>query len=81
MTVMSESNDQAQPAQRGVTNIVISCDSCAMRATPACDDCMITAMYGHERHEAVVFDLAEQRAVRGLVAAGLVPALRHREAI
>jgi hypothetical protein len=30
---------------------------------------------------AVVFDLDEQRAVRLLASAGLVPTLRHREAI
>ena len=34
-----------------------------------------------EQQEAVVLDLAEQRAVLLLAAAGLVPALRHREAI
>lgn len=61
--------------------LTISCDTCVMRATTACDDCMVTAMYGVEEHQAVVLDLSEQRAVRLLVAAGLVPALRHREAI
>ena len=52
-----------------------------MRATVACDDCMVTALYGMAEHQAVVLDLAEQRAVRLLVDAGMVPALRHREAI
>ena len=61
--------------------LTISCDTCVMRATTACNDCMVTAMYGMEEHQAVVLDLSEQRAVRLLVAAGLVPALRHREAI
>lgn len=62
-------------------SLTISCDTCIMRATVACDDCMITAMYGVAEHQAVVLDLAEQRAVRLLVDAGMVPALRHREAI
>jgi len=61
--------------------LTISCDTCIMRATVACGDCMVTAIYGREEHHAVVLDLAEQRAVRLLVDAGLVPALRHREAI
>ena len=61
--------------------LTINCSTCVMRATECCDDCMVTALYGHHPHEAVVFDIAEQRAVRLLVAAGLVPALRHREAI
>jgi hypothetical protein len=61
--------------------LTISCDTCIMRATVACDDCMVTALYGMTEHQAVVLDLAEQRAVRLLVDAGMVPALRHREAI
>jgi hypothetical protein len=61
--------------------LTITCSTCVMRATECCDDCMVTALYRHHPHEAVVFDIAEQRAVRLLVAAGLVPALRHREAI
>jgi hypothetical protein len=66
------------------THITITCDSCVMRHTDACDDCMVTFLY--ERDEApvtsaVVLDLDEQRAVRLLAAAGLVPTLKHREAI
>ncbi len=69
----------------------ISCDTCVMRQTDACSDCLITFLYerqdapvGELRGEsegAVVLDLAEQRALRLLVSAGLVPTLRHREAI
>ena len=60
--------------------ISISCDTCAMRASDHCGDCVVTFLC--ERDEgAVVLDLAEQRAVRLLAAAGLVPTLRHREAI
>lgn len=60
--------------------LVISCDTCAMRATPACDDCVVTFLCEREGDDAVVLDLAEQRAVRLLAEAGLVPTLRHREA-
>jgi hypothetical protein len=39
-------------------------------------------MSGHgESIDAVVLDLAEERAVRLLAAAGMIPALQHREAI
>jgi hypothetical protein len=59
--------------------ITISCDSCAMQHTTACDDCVVTFLCQHD--QAVVFDMAEQRAMRLLADAGLVPTLKHREAI
>jgi hypothetical protein len=61
------------------TTITISCESCIMQHTTACDDCVVT--FFDRTDNAVVFDIAEQRAVRLLVAAGLVPSLKHREAI
>ena len=77
----SSQPSQSSPSSLSSGSITISCDTCIMRATVACDDCMVTAMYGMVEHQAVVLDLAEQRAVRLLVDAGMVPALRHREAI
>lgn len=59
----------------------ISCDSCAMRASHWCADCVVTFICDRSEHEAVVLDLAEQRAVRLLASAGMIPMLRHREAI
>jgi hypothetical protein len=61
----------------------ISCDTCAMRASPACGDCLVTFLCEEgdddaARAGALVLDIAEQRAVRMLVAAGLVPTIRHR---
>jgi hypothetical protein len=61
-----------------MTNFSISCDDCTMRHTPTCDDCVVTFLCNREPDEAVVFDVAEERAVRLLGAAGLVPTLRHR---
>lgn len=63
--------------------IIITCDSCVMRHSHHCDDCMVTFLCGSEEAppDAVVFDIAEVRAVRLLAAAGLVPSLKHREAI
>jgi hypothetical protein len=65
------------------THITISCDTCVMRHTAACDECVVTFLFerDHEPAPAIVLDLDEQRAVRLLAAAGLVPTLKHREAI
>jgi len=59
----------------------IDCDQCVMQHTTACDDCMVSFIVGREPGEAVVFDVAEARALRALSTAGLVPELRHRPRI
>jgi hypothetical protein len=60
------------------TSFTISCADCTMRATPACDDCVVTFLCEREPDDAVTIDLAEERAVRLLADAGLVPRLRHQ---
>ena len=55
----------------------IDCDECVMQATAACDDCVVSFLVGREPGDAVVIDVAEERAVRMLARAGLVPELRH----
>lgn len=67
-------------AVHGRAPVVIDCGTCVMRLTSACRDCMVTALLDHRPDDALVFDLAEYRAVRLLADAGLVPSLRHREA-
>jgi hypothetical protein len=62
----------------GSTSFTIDCDTCVMRRTRACDDCLVTFLCERPARDAVVLDLAEVRAVRLLADAGLVPALRHR---
>jgi hypothetical protein len=52
-----------------------------MRRTDACADCVVTFFCDRDVHDGVVMDLAEQRAVRLLASAGLVPSLRHRPAV
>jgi hypothetical protein len=59
--------------------MVISCDECVRQHSEACEDCIVTHLLGADDH-GVVIPLAEERAVRLLVKAGLVPALRHRTA-
>lgn len=55
----------------------ISCDDCTMQHTSACDDCVVSFICGREPDDAVVIDVAEQRAMRLLARSGLVPELRH----
>ena len=56
----------------------INCDDCVMQHTSACDDCVVSFIVGREPGEAIVIDVEEERAVRMLADAGLVPELRHR---
>jgi len=55
----------------------IDCDDCRMQHTSVCDDCVVSFIVGREPGDAVIIDVEEERAVRWLSRAGLVPALRH----
>lgn len=55
----------------------IDCDECTKRDTDVCADCVVTFICSRESDEAVVIDVAEERAIRLLSNAGLVPQLRH----
>jgi hypothetical protein len=59
-------------------DVRIDCDECVMQHTSACEDCMVSFIVRREPGEAVVFDVAEARALRSLSKVGLVPGLRHR---
>ena len=66
------------------TSLIISCDTCCMRATATCADCVVThvlspAVEDTAAEESVAFDEEEMRVVRLLVRAGMVPTLRHSE--
>ena len=61
-----------------MNSITIECDTCVMRASSACADCLVTHLCEPADQHAVVFDLAEQRVLRWFAEAGLVPTLRHR---
>lgn len=58
--------------------LVVNCETCVMRHSDACDDCLVTFMCGDATETTVVFNLEEQRAVHLLAKAGMVPTLRHR---
>ena len=59
--------------------LTISCDDCVMQGTDACRDCMVTFLCDRDPDDAVVFDADEERAMRLLNGAGLVPRVRHRQ--
>ncbi len=58
------------------TPLTIDCDQCSLHATDACSDCLVTFLLEREPDDAVVIDADEERAVRMLERAGLVPSLR-----
>ncbi len=58
--------------------LTISCDDCMMRSTSACEGCVVTFICEREPDDAIIIDVAEERAIRLLGRAGLVPPLRHR---
>lgn len=58
--------------------LVVSCDTCVMKHSAACEDCLVTFMCGDTTESPVIFNLEEQRAVHLLAKAGMVPTLRHR---
>ena len=68
------------PHTGGMTTapLVIDCDTCVMRRTEACADCLVTFLCDDDDRGAIVIDAAEARAVTLLTRAGLAPALRHR---
>ena len=60
------------------TSLTISCGDCVMQDSEHCDDCVVTFICDREPDDAVVIDAEEDRAVRLLIGAGLVPPLQHR---
>ena len=59
-------------------SLEISCETCVMRASSACDDCVVAFFCDESSESAVVLNLEEQRTLRMLANAGMVPTLRHR---
>ena len=60
-------------------SLTISCDDCSMRASSACDDCVVSFLIDGDA-EPLVLDLDQARVVRLLGKAGLVPALKYQVA-
>jgi len=66
----------ASEAQQPI--LMISCDTCVMKDSDACGDCMMNFLCDIPESGAVVLNLQELREIRLLAQAGLVPTLRHR---
>lgn len=75
---MSEHPHSPSRDRPGVT--VIDCGDCIGPSIGACDDCVVTFLCDREPDDAVVIDVAEERALRLLADADLVPRLRHARA-
>lgn len=59
--------------------MLIQCSSCAMQHTAHCDDCVVRALLEPSvRRSGVVVDAEEERALRELARAGLIPEIRMR---
>ena len=72
-----ESKPQNTPASPEPV-LMISCDTCVMRHSDACGDCMMSVLCDMPQDGAVILNLQELREIRLLAQAGLVPTLRHR---
>jgi len=84
---MSDLNPPSRKIPIPLESTLIDCGTCVMRETTVCADCVVTFLCRDEEPDsgsdrqtgAIVFDIAEIRAMRALAEAGLVPTLRHRE--
>jgi hypothetical protein len=69
--------EEGKEGERASNSYSVDCNACAMRSTVACDDCVVSFIVSREPGDALVIDVAEERAVRMFQDAGLVPRLRH----
>jgi hypothetical protein len=58
--------------------VTIDCQTCELRHTTACGDCVVSVVCDRDAGGAIVVDVAEARAIRLLGRGGLVPELKHR---
>jgi hypothetical protein len=58
-------------------HFTISCDTCTMRDSHACSDCIVPMLCGESPDGAIVFDIDEMRTINVMAKVGLVPTLRH----
>lgn len=68
----------------GMGTLTIACDSCALRRSTACSDCLVTFVLRADEEllggMPVELDADQERVVHLLGKAGLVPLLRHEQA-
>ncbi|MBJ7425316.1 MAG: hypothetical protein JHD22_00110 [Ilumatobacteraceae bacterium] len=84
---MTNPNPHSRKIPIPLESTLIDCGTCVMHETAVCADCVVTFLCRDDEPDsgsdsqtgAIVFDIAEIRAMRALAEAGLVPTLRHRE--
>jgi hypothetical protein len=59
----------------------IDCADCMHQNTTVCEDCVVSFLVGRQPEDAIVVDADEARAVRMLEQAGLIPGIRHSQAV
>lgn len=60
-------------------SMLISCDTCVMQHSDHCRDCVVQAVIAPSpRKGALVVDAEEERALRELASAGLIPEIKMR---
>lgn len=72
---MASNHHDGEDIDRSFT---IDCDTCVLRDSDSCRDCVVTFLCDGASPQPVVVDLAEARAMRVLGDAGLAPPLRYR---
>jgi len=61
------------------STLTIECDACVMRHSDHCRDCIVSVLIDPiPRKAALVVDADEERALRELASAGLVPEIKMR---
>lgn len=59
--------------------MLIECDTCVMQHSDHCKDCVVSALVDPKpRRGALVVDADEERALRELAGAGLIPQIKMR---
>ncbi len=69
--------DRVVPTDPQSAASTIDCTVCAHRHTSVCDECVVTFILDRNPEDAVILDVEEERVVRMLGRAGLVPGVRH----
>jgi len=57
--------------------LLVDCDGCVGKILGACEGCVVSFIWSRDPGDAIVIDVAEQRAMRMLADAGMVPPLRY----
>jgi len=59
--------------------ISVNCETCVMKDTATCADCIVTYICDRKPEDAVVISMEEWRSMRSLNKAGLLPGLQHKK--